>query len=312
MDEGSGGPPWRGETGGAAAARIGEACKRALGGLSRGSSMAPRVRSSRGIPCASLRAHAPPHRHQEDHDRGLRSHRHRPGLRVRLLRHPGLQGPAGGGVRGRPPQLQPRHHHDGPGVRRPDLHRAHHARGRGADPRPREARRAPAHPGRARPRSTWPWRWRGTAPCSGTACSSSAPRSRPSRRPRTGSSSRQAMERIGVELPKTGYATSCEEAQGHRRRDRLPHHHPALLHPGRRGRRRRLQPRGVRGAGAARAAAVPTHTILVEESIIGWKEYELEVMRDRTTTSSSSAPSRTSTRWACTPATRSPSRPPRR
>ena len=49
--------------------------------------------------------------------------------------------------------------------------------------------------------------------------------------------------------------------------------------------------------------------ILIEESIIGWKEYELEVdARQEGQLSSSSARSRTSTRWACTPATRSRSR----
>ena len=48
----------------------------------------------------------------------------------------------------------------------------------------------------------------------------------------------------------------------------------------------------------------PVHEVLIEESVLGWKEYELELMRDGTTTSWSSARSRTSTRWACTPATR--------
>jgi carbamoyl-phosphate synthase large subunit len=53
-------------------------------------------------------------------------------------------------------------------------------------------------------------------------------------------------------------------------------------------------------AGAGLAAS-PVHEVLIEESVLGWKEYE--------TTSWSSAPSRTSTRWACTPATASPSPP---
>ena len=52
----------------------------------------------------------------------------------------------------------------------------------------------------------------------------------------------------------------------------------------------------------------PVTEILVEESLLGWKEYEMEVMRDARTTASSSAPSRTSIPWACTPAIRSPSR----
>jgi carbamoyl-phosphate synthase large subunit len=54
--------------------------------------------------------------------------------------------------------------------------------------------------------------------------------------------------------------------------------------------------------------ASPTNEVLIEESVLGWKEYEMEVVRDRTTTASSSARSRTSIRWACIPAIRSPSR----
>src|SRR6266498_2894916 len=59
---------------------------------------------------------------------------------------------------------------------------------------------------------------------------------------------KDAMNRIGVDMPRSGYATSWEESAPVARR--------AL-------------------------ALSPTHTILCEESIIGWKEYELEVMRDR-------------------------------
>jgi carbamoyl-phosphate synthase large subunit len=54
----------------------------------------------------------PRHRHR------LRPDRHRPGRRVRLLRHAGLQGAARGGLRGHPGQLQPGDDHDRPGVRR--------------------------------------------------------------------------------------------------------------------------------------------------------------------------------------------------
>jgi carbamoylphosphate synthase large subunit len=50
----------------------------------------------------------------------------------------------------------------------------------------------------------------------------------------------------------------------------------------------------------------PTSELLIDESLIGWKEYEMEVCAIATTTASSSARSRTSTPWACTPATRSP------
>ena len=60
------------------------------------------------------------------------------------------------------------------------------------------------------------------------------------------------------------------------------------------------------GSPASGLAASPVHEVLIEESVLGWKEYELELMRDRRTTWWWSARSRTSTRWACTPATRSP------
>ena len=56
---------------------------------------------------------------------GFRPHRHRPGRRIRLCRHPGLPRAEGGGPGGRPDQLQPRHHYDGQGHRRPRLYRAH-------------------------------------------------------------------------------------------------------------------------------------------------------------------------------------------
>ena len=78
----------------------------------------------------------------------LRPDRHRPGLRVRLLRHPGLPGPAGGGPAGHPRQLQPGDDHDRPGVRRRHLRRADHPRGRREDHRQGAARRAPADPRR--------------------------------------------------------------------------------------------------------------------------------------------------------------------
>ena len=55
----------------------------------------------------------------------------------------------------------------------------------------------------------------------------------------------------------------------------------------------------------------PITQVLLEESVVGWKEFELEVMRDtRRQRRRSSARSRTSTRWACTPATASPWRRP--
>jgi len=58
--------------------------------------------------------------------------------------------------------------------------------------------------------------------------------------------------------------------------------------------------------------ASPTHELLIEESLIGWKEFEMEVVRDRAITASSSARLKILIRWAFTPVTRSRWHPPRR
>ena len=83
------------------------------------------------------------HRPREHPRHRIRPDRHRAGLRVRLLRHPGLPGAAPGGLPGRPRQLQPGHDHDRPRAGRRHLHRA--ARPRHPHPGHREgAARRPA------------------------------------------------------------------------------------------------------------------------------------------------------------------------
>ncbi len=57
---------------------------------------------------------------------------------------------------------------------------------------------------------------------------------------------------------------------------------------------------------AGAGSASPTDEVLIEEGIEGWKEFELELMRDRNDNVVVVCPSRTSTRSACTPATPSP------
>ncbi len=55
----------------------------------------------------------------------------------------------------------------------------------------------------------------------------------------------------------------------------------AQLHAGRHRRRHRLQPGRIRRRWSGTAWMMsPVHEVLLEESIIGWKEYEMEVMRD--------------------------------
>ena len=55
----------------------------------------------------------------------------------------------------------------------------------------------------------------------------------------------------------------------------------AELHAGRLRRRDRLQSRRVRPGSLAAALEIsPVHSVLIEESLIGWKEFEMEVMCD--------------------------------
>ena len=91
---------------------------------------------------------------------------------------------------------------------------------------------------------------------------------------------KHAMEEIGLEMPRSGYVKSLDEA---RELVKLLGY-PAIIRPS--------FTLGGTGGGIAfnaeeyeiivsRAlAASPVHETLIEQSIIGWKEYELEVMRD--------------------------------
>src|SRR5262249_34497446 len=91
---------------------------------------------------------------------------------------------------------------------------------------------------------------------------------------------REAMERIGLKGPRSGDVPSVEGA-----RALLPHRRPPPVG------RPPVTPGGA-GAGVARSEAdfdavvrwglqqSPRHQVLLEQSVLGWKEYELEVMRD--------------------------------
>ena len=93
---------------------------------------------------------------------------------------------------------------------------------------------------------------------------------------------REAMDRIGLESPRSAIAHSLEEALGGAGDGRAAGDHPAELHAGRDGRRHRLQPRGIRGDRPRRAWKPARSTeVLIEESVLGWKEFEMEVVRDR-------------------------------
>ena len=91
---------------------------------------------------------------------------------------------------------------------------------------------------------------------------------------------RDAMESIGIEVPASAYARSYEEALG--LVDRFGF--PVIIRPS-------FTLGGVGGGIAYNVEEFrelagrgielsPVHEVLIEESVIGWKEFELEVMRD--------------------------------
>ncbi len=89
-----------------------------------------------------------------------------------------------------------------------------------------------------------------------------------------------AMQKIGIPLPRSGYATSLDEAKAIVKDIGFP----AIIRPS--------FTLGGTGGGVAYNSdefeaiclaglkASPTSTLLVEESVLGWKEFELEVVRD--------------------------------
>jgi carbamoyl-phosphate synthase large subunit len=89
-----------------------------------------------------------------------------------------------------------------------------------------------------------------------------------------------AMERIGLALPRSGYARSIGEAQEVVREVG----YPAIIRPsftlGGTGGSVAWNPDELEGAIRWGLQQSPVGQVLVEESVIGWKEFELEVMRD--------------------------------
>ena len=91
---------------------------------------------------------------------------------------------------------------------------------------------------------------------------------------------KKAMEHIGLEVPKSGFATTMDQAYEILEKVGFP----AILRP--------AFTLGGTGGGIAYnreeftelitrgLEASPVHQVLIEESVMGWKEYELEVMRD--------------------------------
>src|SRR5215510_12224136 len=91
---------------------------------------------------------------------------------------------------------------------------------------------------------------------------------------------KQAMDEAGLEMPRGGFAKSWDEAKeivtltGY----------PAIIRPsftlGGTGGGTAYNPEEFEEIIRGGLAASPIHEVLIEESILGWKEFELEVMRD--------------------------------
>jgi carbamoyl-phosphate synthase large subunit len=91
---------------------------------------------------------------------------------------------------------------------------------------------------------------------------------------------KQAMQRIGLAVPRSGLARSLEEAK----QIAQEIGYPLIIRPaytlGGTGGGVAYNQEELEEIGTAGLEASPISQILVEESIIGWKEFELEVMRD--------------------------------
>ena len=92
---------------------------------------------------------------------------------------------------------------------------------------------------------------------------------------------KEAMARIGLEVPRSGFARNVDEARAVLATTGLP----AVIRPsftlGGTGGGIAFNAEEFEEAAARGLDLSPVHEILIEESVIGWKEYELEVMRDR-------------------------------
>jgi carbamoyl-phosphate synthase large subunit len=91
---------------------------------------------------------------------------------------------------------------------------------------------------------------------------------------------RQAMVKIGLEVPASAIAHSDQDAERIRRELGLP----LIIRPSRTlggtGGSIARDPDDYRAKVAWGLSASPSHEVLIEQSIEGWKEFELEVMRD--------------------------------
>ncbi len=91
---------------------------------------------------------------------------------------------------------------------------------------------------------------------------------------------KKAMKRAGLDLPRSGYARSMADALRIQKRLNFPVIIRASRTLGGSGGSFAFGPEEFKEVVQSGLSISPVHEVLIEESIIGWKEFELEVMRD--------------------------------
>jgi carbamoyl-phosphate synthase large subunit len=89
-----------------------------------------------------------------------------------------------------------------------------------------------------------------------------------------------AMKRAGLDLPRSGYARNMRDALRIQRRLNFPVIIRASRTLGGSGGNFAYGPEDFKEVVQAGLSISPVHEVLIEESVLGWKEFELEVMRD--------------------------------
>src|SRR5580765_3857151 len=91
---------------------------------------------------------------------------------------------------------------------------------------------------------------------------------------------KDAMRKAGLDLPRSGYARSMGDAMRIQKRLNFPVIIRASRTLGGSGGNFAFAPEDFKEVVQAGLSISPVHEILIEESVLGWKEFELEVMRD--------------------------------
>src|SRR5499433_2244788 len=91
---------------------------------------------------------------------------------------------------------------------------------------------------------------------------------------------KEAMRKAGLDLPRSGYARNMRDAMRIQKRLNFPVIIRASRTLGGSGGNFAFGPDDFKDVVQAGLSISPVHEVLIEESVLGWKEFELEVMRD--------------------------------